>query len=342
MQIETIRDPAAFEALDDEWNQLLTRSASHVPFLRHEFLASWWESLGGGEWDDGELMVVTARGPEGRLVGAAPLFFHQDDGGEGTLRFLGSKEIADYLDFIAAPDELPSFLRSVMGHLTQLPEPDWQVLDLHNLLEDSPAIPILNAIAAEGAWSLTRGNPEPAPCVQLPESWDDYLAALPKKQRHEVRRKIRRAENAPRSVRWYVVETADQLVSDGEAFLALMAGDPQKAAFLTPSMRTHLKNMMAAGFQAGWLHLSFLEVDGAKAAGYLSFDFDNRIWIYNSGWDITFAELSPGWVLLSYLIQWAISQGREAVDFLRGAERYKYQFGGVDRQVYRLTLRRSG
>jgi hypothetical protein len=37
-------------ALAVEWNELLANSASHVPFLRNEYLSTWWQTLGGGEW----------------------------------------------------------------------------------------------------------------------------------------------------------------------------------------------------------------------------------------------------------------------------------------------------
>jgi len=44
---------------------------------------------------------------------------------------------------------------------------------------------------------------------------------------------------------------------------------------------------------------------GKRAAGYLNFDYLNRIWVYNSGIDQRFLDLSAGWVLLGHLLQWA-------------------------------------
>jgi CelD/BcsL family acetyltransferase involved in cellulose biosynthesis len=85
--------------------------------------------------------------------------------------------------------------------------------------------------------------------------------------------------------------------------------------------------------------LSFLTVNGEKAAGYLSFDYLNRLWVYNSGLDRRFMEYSPGWVLLGYLLQWANENGYAEFDFMRGDEEYKYRFGAVDRFVMRVTLK---
>jgi CelD/BcsL family acetyltransferase involved in cellulose biosynthesis len=70
----------------------------------------------------------------------------------------------------------------------------------------------------------------------------------------------------------------------------------------------------------------------------LNFDYENRIWVYNSGLDFSFRELSPGWVLLGYLLQWANEHGRSEFDFMRGDEDYKYKFGGIKRDVMRARV----
>jgi CelD/BcsL family acetyltransferase involved in cellulose biosynthesis len=186
----------------------------------------------------------------------------------------------------------------------------------------------------------TQEQLQPAPIVMLPDDWDTYLAGIQKKQRHEIRRKIRRAEAAPEGVRWYIVEDETTLDDEIEAFLKLMAYDHHKEGFLTDVMRTQMKTAVHTAFKAGWLQLAFLEVGGEKAAAYLNFDYANQLWIYNSGLNFEMGYYSPGWVLLGYLIQWAIENGRTALDFMRGDEDYKYRFGGVDRFVQRVQIGR--
>ena len=72
------------ENLKDEWNDLLKRSVTDTPFLRYEYLDLWWQTRGGGEWNDAALYLVTAR-ENGKLVGAAPLFFTPDHQGAPCL-----------------------------------------------------------------------------------------------------------------------------------------------------------------------------------------------------------------------------------------------------------------
>ena len=122
--------------------------------------------------------------------------------------------------------------------------------------------------------------------------------------------------------------------------MALMAEEPDKARFLSEEMRRQMHLACRAAFDNGWLQLAFLEANGCKTAGYLNFDYLNRIWVYNSGLDRTCLDLSPGWVLLGYLLQWASENKREEFDFMRGDEDYKYRFGAVDKQLVKVTVRR--
>jgi CelD/BcsL family acetyltransferase involved in cellulose biosynthesis len=177
--------------------------------------------------------------------------------------------------------------------------------------------------------------------LPLPDDWEAYLAGIKKKQRHEIRRKIRRAESAEEGTSWYIVEDEATLDDEIDAFLKLMSHDQHKKEFLTDVMRSQMRASVHSAFKAGWLQLAFMEIGGEKAAAYLNFDFDNRIWLYNSGINFDFNYYSPGWVLLANLIQWCIENGRETLDFMRGDEDYKYRFGGINRYVLRAQLERS-
>ena len=170
----------------------------------------------------------------------------------------------------------------------------------------------------------------------LTGNFEAYLATVDKKQRHEIRRKMRRAEESGRSVRWYIVRDEATLEAEIDAFLALMEMDENKAKFLSDVMRSQMRATIHTAFRHGWLWLAFLEVDGQKAAAALNFDYRNRLWGYNSGVDVRFMELSPGWVLLAYVLQWAAENGRSEFDFMRGDEEYKYRFGAVKRHVMRV------
>lgn len=345
MHLSVLRETQQLQNLADEWNALLLESASHVPFLRHEYLLTWWNFLGGGEWQDGELYTIIGRDSGGRLSGIAPFFLTQTRQGKSTLMLLGSYEISDYLDVIARQADLPVFIESVCDHLASSTAPAWDAIDLYNVLETSPTLPILEKAATRKGWKLTSFSGEEmhhCPVITLPGDWEAYLAGIDKKQRHEIRRKLRRAEESEVPVRWYIVQESDNLETEIEALFRLMAQNAEKQAFLTEAMQQQLRAIIQAAYDHGWLQLAFLEVNGEKAAVYLNFDYHNGIWVYNSGLDNNYGVYSPGWVLLAYLLRWANEHGRQFFDFMRGNEDYKYRFGGKNRFIKRILIERNG
>jgi CelD/BcsL family acetyltransferase involved in cellulose biosynthesis len=352
MEFTLHRDFTGLDSLANDWNSLLEESITIVPFLRHEYLRAWWETRGGGEWPDSELAIVIAR-QDGYLTGVAPLFAARNRDADPALLLLGSIEISDYLDLIVRPADLTAFLPGLLDYLGHsgpaglgVPAPEaqskpWQVLDWQNLLETSPTLPALKTETEKRGWTFVQEQTYHAPSIPLKGDFEIYLSGIDKKQRHEIRRKMRRAGENGSAVRWYCVTDEAALEAGVDAFLAMMAEEADKAKFLTAAMRRQMHLACRAAFEHGWLQLAFLEVDGQRAAGYLNFDYLNRIWVYNSGIDRRFLELSPGWVLLGQLLQWANENKRLEFDFMRGDEEYKYRFGGVDKLVVRAKVTRQ-
>jgi len=341
MQLEIHRAPNIFEQLKDEWNALHAQAVNRAPFLRAEYQAGWWAHRGGGEWPEAELCLITAR-VGGKLVGVAPLFAAQNRAGRRALLLIGSIEISDYLDLVVGRAHLDEFCAALLERLSQPDAPAWEALDFYNIPATSPTRAALGRAAAARHWAATESTLEPCPAITLPNDWETYLAnQVDKKERQEIKRKLRRAQGGEQATRWYIVGPEHDLMAEVEAFINMMALTPDKARFLTPVMREQFRATARAAAEGGYLHLAFLEVDGERAAGYFSFDWGGRLYVYNSAIDARFNALSVGWVLLGYLLQWCIANGRTVFDFMRGSEDYKFRFGGVAGEIKRLQLSRT-
>ena len=328
LYVQLYRDATAFDTLSDDWRDLLRRSDNDSFFLTPAYQRTWWHCLG-----QGELAVLTVQQePDGPLLGVAPLF-----GSPARWQTVGCVAVSDYLDWVTARGRE----REVLAALLDYPLP-WQSLDLCNVHRDSPTLRYLPALARERGWVVQSEVQDVCPVVRLPATWEEYLASLRRKDRHELRRKMRRAEETA-GLRWYVVESAHDLPAEVDDFLHLMAQSGEdKAAFLTPERRRFFHELAQVSFAAGQLELSFLAVGEHKVASYFSLLYDNRVLVYNSGLDTTLQPaLSAGIVLTGLLLRRAIERGRSEYDFMRGNERYKYRFGGQDVTVHRVLVRRE-
>ncbi|HLO31997.1 MAG TPA: GNAT family N-acetyltransferase [Anaerolineales bacterium] len=323
------------------WNALVEQSIADTPFSRHEYLSEWWKTLGGGEWlrSNPQLVLVSATEND-QLIGLAPLFSTEYDG-QRALMLIGSIEISDYLDLIVRAQDLPRFLSGLLDFLASDTLGNWSRLDWYNLPDSSPTLLALKAESDRRNWTYHEEVYRPTPRIQLNGSFEEYLSRIDKKQRHEIRRKMRRATESEKKVRFYVVDGTADIDSEISDFFDLMVQDPNKENFLHPVMREQMTTTIQNAHAQGYLWLGFLEVEGAKAAASLNFDYRNKLWGYNSGVGRDHMELSPGWVLLAYVIQWCCENGRYEFDFMRGDEEYKYRFGGVNRFVMRVKVSKA-
>jgi len=336
MNTQVYTDTAGFAALREEWNPLLRNSVSDTIFLTWEWQSTWWEHLGKGEF-----YLIAVRDGE-QISGIAPLYLTLTDDGLNELSIVGCRDVSDYLDLIAASGHEEEVYSALLDWLESDEAPAWDLADLCNIPAASPTHSLLAEMAAARGYQVQTEVEDICPIIPLPATWDEYLSSLSKKQRHEVRRKIRRAEGSGH-INWYVVNEEHDLAAEMDAFIKLhQKSHVDKDEFMDAQMQGFFHAAAQVLHQAGWLQLAFIEIDGNKAAAMLNFDYGDSIQVYNSGYDPQkYRQLSPGIVLLSYCIQRAIELGRVEFDFLRGDEEYKSRFGAQPTEVHRLLIERN-
>jgi CelD/BcsL family acetyltransferase involved in cellulose biosynthesis len=338
MRIETHFESGGFAALKPEWNDLLHRSAYDTVFLTWEWQSTWWKCLG-----EGDLLLLGFRADDdGRLVGIAPLFLTRTGEGQPVFYLNGCRDVSDYLDVIVEVGHEDAVYRALLDYLGNQ-APEWDLVDFCNIPQTSQTFQRLRELAEGQGFQVRVEVEDVCPIIDLPSSWDEYLMLLDKKQRHEVRRKLRKAESEA-DTRFVVVGPDRSLQAEMESFIELhQKSTPEKDDFMSPQMQGFFFDVAHVLQAQGWLQLAFVEMDGHKAATLLNFDYNDAILVYNSGYDpAQYAHLSPGIVVTALCIEHAITLGRKKFDFLRGDEVYKYRFGGHDTQVRRLLIARSG
>ncbi|MBI4587197.1 MAG: GNAT family N-acetyltransferase [Candidatus Rokubacteria bacterium] len=319
-----------FDLLDEgTWNGLLDRTAAPVLFLTWQWQRSWWRAFGQGR----SLRLLRVSDSSGQLQGLLPLYAESPD----TFRIVGGVEVSDYLDLLAPTGSEAEVWAALLEHRSCEPG----VLDLHCLRASSPTVSLLPALAPTYGLTTRVRREERCPVLLLPGTWDDYLAGLSGKSRHELRRKMRRLERELPGTTIRSHRSAEGLDAVLTRFLALhRKSKPGKARFMDERMETFFRAVAGVLADHGWLRLWFLELGGEPLASYLTLEYAGSVGLYNSGFDPARAALSPGIVLLCRVIRDAIERGFRRFDFLRGEEPYKYAFGPSPEDLFNVVVTR--
>jgi CelD/BcsL family acetyltransferase involved in cellulose biosynthesis len=191
-------------------------------------------------------------------------------------------------------------------------------------LTDLPPGAALRTVPAPDGWRDSQAETDACPVLDP--------AAIPAGRRRDIRQALHRAERRGGST----IETAnaDTLGFALDTLASLHAARWQargRPGVLADARVAAFHRLVAPALLAeGALRLSVLRIGGRPAAACYVLRAPHSMFLYLSGFDPSFSFESPGTILLGHLIEQAVAEGR-SVHFLRGAEAYKYAWGGVDR-----------
>ena len=318
----------SFKEIQPEWENLLSVSPVNSLFLTPQWQEVWWDTFGDGSGMAGFYI----RTPEG-VAAIASLARNGD-----TLSFVGNQDTFDYNDFMVSPgfeDDFYHFL------LHSLKKQSFAAMELYSLIESSPTLTYLPEAARKHGFQVEVEQEDVTSGIYLPQTWEDYLSCLSKKDRHELRRKLRRLDSTT-EWRWYGLTQPEEVDASVGEFIRLMRQSRQdKDEYMTPERERFFHDMSQRMAQRGLLKLFFMEIDGEKVATSLCFDYASSRLLYNSGYDPEYSYYSVGLLLIALCLKDAINEGIEYFDFLRGPEAYKQHLGGQQRNLYHMVLKQN-
>lgn len=294
-------------------------------FVLPWWLKTWWDTF--GENNDPEILPGYR---QGKLIGLAPLSIQ-----DKTARFIGGENVCDYQDMIVTSNHPHEFLNAILTHLKKS---GIRSLQLGALRPDSISLTQLPNLAKQMGYAVESNQVAFSYEIILPRTWESYLQMLAGKQRHEIRRKLRRLNEAG-EIRFRVIKRPDEISENIDIFFSLFkASRPDKSEFLTEQMMSFFRLLAQRMAQQGFLRLFFLDIDRVPAAGVMCFDYNDTLFLYNNGYNPQFSHLSPGFLSKVYSIRDGIEQGKLQYDLLKGDEGYKKRLGSTPVPLYHLKI----
>jgi hypothetical protein len=360
MRVEIVRTFEELRGLERAWNEL----SGDSPFRSWDWLATWWKHYGSvkrRQRDDSprpgvdrqlhvlavyedETRSQTAR-VEPRLVGVAPWYLDRTIVKGNVLRWLGSGEVCtDHLSLICRPQHRELVAAEVAKALTVQCD-DWDRLDLNAVDSDDYAMVALVAHLEERECIVSRQPADSCWAIELPQTWDAYLAAISKSHRKQLRQSERRIIELGR-IEWHVatnaaeLDTAWPVLVDLHQRRRLSLGEP--GCFASRPFHDFHHEVARRMLERGQLRLSWLALDGTPAAAEYQLADNRATYAYQGGVDPERLAEEPGRLSMILCLRRAIEDGHNQFDFLRGDEPYKAHWRAEPRAThdYRIVPNR--
>lgn len=250
-----------------------------------------------------------------------------------TLRFL-SHPIADYLRVLTPQNSSRESLTQLLKSIYEIP---WDILELTHVWEKDPLLPIIQEFTSN--W---KAEPEEfCPYLLLPGTWEELMRRLKKKSRDKVKYYQRKAEEIG-PVHLKVAETPEAVKEALEAHLRLHGmrwrrrGQP--GVYWHPRVVEFHREFAPSAAERKMCRIYTLYISNRSVASLYGFAYRETFYFYTSGFDPRWKEVSPGFILVSMVIQDAIQRKEKCFDFLRGGEKYKYRWQPENRKNLRLWI----
>jgi len=318
----------------DDWERLYRADPLATPYSSPGWARAWLDA-----WAEDEAPYVLRVHDGAGTVAIAPFSISRRAG----LRVLGmlGKEPADYWDLISEPG-LRVDASLAVGAALAARRRAWDLA----VLSCMPPGSATAASLERAGLRVHRRAPVPCPAIDLPATFEDYLAGLDSRVRRNIRRSLRSLDNGVVQLR--AVTDPARLPAAIEAWQDLRERQWRgMGKSITPShtserfrrfMLAATRNLVADGTALVWEFLHEERIAGS----YLSFADARAQYWFLGGFDPERRSLGLGKLAASHAIRTSIEAGRERFDFTRGGEDYKYEYLPQDRRVESLLVGHDG
>jgi CelD/BcsL family acetyltransferase involved in cellulose biosynthesis len=332
VQLVTTRSQIPLSA--EQWNLLVDGNETNTVFQTYEWFDSWWQAFG----DNHELFFLAVyKGP--RIVGFAPLMLTPAGRTARRLEFVGTGN-ADYLDFVVEPAEKRLAVGAMCAFLSGSTAA-WTKALLSNIPRSSSTVACLRDAGALSGLHLLREAEVACPALVLEGRKDEVNQRINK---YGMRRRLNWFKKRG-SLSFENVATVSELELLLPRFfdqhIRRWAATGRSSQFKDHRQQKFYALLGRALHARGWLVFSVVRFAQEPIAFHFGFDYGGTVTWYKPCFEVSYAERSPGLVLIHQLVEDTLRRTRREIDFTIGDEAFKRRFANTYRSNLYLGLYRS-
>jgi len=313
----------------DQWTELLKRNPWATVFR-----SPVWQTAVVDEFvPAGQFRLITVQRDQ-QLLALVPFALNTSAMLETPGRW-----VTDYLDPLVDYESTAECWTMILELLQDLW--DWSLSGIYlpHVRGDSILRTLLPQICSRFGFNYEEEIFDQAPFIPLPSTWEGYLATLDSHERKEIKRKIRNAETKG-AAKWLTITDAEQLNPALERAMEFMRQiDGEKGDFTDEVLIGFLRRLCPQLHQQGDFFMHELWIENRPVAWLLGLRSSRGPMMYNTAYDSTARNWSPGVVSFALAIRDAITAGHPIFNLLRGGEEYKKRLGAIDLDLLKITLR---
>ena len=316
-------------ALEEIWNELLKSSREDSFFLSIPWLKTWWDVFGS----EYKLKCITVE-EAGEIVGVGP--FAVSSRGRAIpwrkVLFLGTGP-SDRCGIIAKNGRSDIHM-AIWNYLKSTN--NWDVIELRDMVYANPTFTNAKMAFPEAEYVTSL-----SPHIDVSHGYQEYMANLSKNMRYNIGRSKRKIEAAGGR---FTSRKGDEECREGVQMLQELSAARWESdnVLKLPNMMKFAEKVSRIHGESGGTVFHSIDIDDTPIAIAMGFEDEKRYMYYLSGFNPEYAKMSPGYVLISEIIQECCSNKIKEVDMLRGTEGYKYRFNAIDRMQSTMRIVNKG
>jgi CelD/BcsL family acetyltransferase involved in cellulose biosynthesis len=160
--------------------------------------------------------------------------------------------------------------------------------------------------------------------MDLNSNADFFLKKVSKKLNTKMKKLNKNMRGHLEFRRYEHQEPKENFFSDIQSIAKLSwKAEKQRSIFLKEKIRDFHKELFSKFAESGHLDVSILRLDNMPIAYMYNFLYNNRLYNYSIEFNKKYSHVSPGSMLMLWLIKDSIQKGIREIDFGRGEEEWK-------------------